>query len=57
MSENEDKYLLFWKYVIDNGEIKEEEFDGLTLEQFEVLYGNNPWHILQITLIKKVNGE
>lgn len=44
-----DSYTLKWK-LTNGGETWEEKHDNLSLSDFEVVYGNNAFHILEISL-------
>lgn len=49
-----DSYTLSWLLRDDDGYEHWEEHEGLSLSDFEVVYGNNPHQIIKLNLVKEI---
>lgn len=47
----EDSYYIFIRSVDENGEIIDEEYDEMSLSDFEVVYGNITNHIVEVKVV------
>ncbi|ACH57066.1 putative protein 56 [Bacillus phage Nf] len=49
-----DSYTLSWLLRDDDGCEHWEVHEGLSLSDFEVVYGNNPHQIVKLNLVKEI---